>query len=94
MISKSIDEQDTQSLIAVLNEKIQSRKDHSRKKQLEDLLKKILSGDVNSSQVILDKLFNSGLGERREYINPVDRSTQNYNYMEIGEIGAGTPNVW
>lgn len=47
------------------------------------LLKRILK--------LLEKNPNSA---RREYISPKDRDSYNYGYMNINEIGSGTPNSW
>lgn len=31
---------------------------------------------------------------RPKYISPADRSSYNYGFMNINEIGAGTPTIW
>ena len=66
-----------------------------RKKKLDALVKDIESGKVDSKKVPVDELFNVRFSPRQEYVSPKDRSSYDYGgYMEIGEMLAGTPNIW
>ena len=75
-----------------------------RRKKLLELLDKIVRGEIDSSEITIDELFkmHTGVrdqyqlgGPRRQYISPADRSSYDYGYMKIPEMGgAGMPNVW
>lgn len=60
---------------------------------LRKLLQQILEGKFDNTPVLLDNLYNNN-PPRRQYLSPRDRDTYNYGYMELDEIGAGTPNVF
>lgn len=65
-----------------------------RQKRLNSLLKAIKDGDIDSKKVPVDELFNNKIAPRQQYISPDDRSSYNYQYMELDEMLAGTPNIW
>lgn len=65
-----------------------------RKALLKRLIFLIESGDFNNLKKVPDKLFSYENYPRRDYVSPPDRSNYNYGYMDIKEIGSGTPNVW
>jgi hypothetical protein len=89
-----VDNRDTKKLLELLKAKIQRRKSKSRSKLLRNLLKAIDEGKIDSSSVPKDLLF-SQKTPREQYLSPYDRSSpNNYGEMNIGEIGAGTSNVW
>lgn len=71
----------------------QKRKNTLRYKQLLDLLDKIQNGNIDSSEIPKDQLFNN-LPPRMQYISPLDRNTENYGYMEAKEMQAGNPNIF
>jgi len=82
---------------------VSARGHKDRRLQLMRLISKILSGEINSSEVRLDDLFKLYTSERdmyqmggprQMYVSPVDRSSYNYGYMQSGEMAAGTPAVW
>jgi hypothetical protein len=83
----------TKDLLSLLKDKIDKRKNKDRKGKLWDLLKIIEEGKFNSYKEPLDKLFN-GMPPRQQYISPVERSNQNYGYMEIGEMPVNNQNAW
>jgi len=64
-----------------------------RKQLLLKLIQQISKGKFDNTPVLLDKLY-SNKPPREQYISPRDRSTYNYGYMELDEMGAGTPNTW
>jgi hypothetical protein len=43
---------------------------------------------------ILKLLETKTNGARRKYVSPKDRDSYNYGYMNINEMGSGTPNSW
>lgn len=60
-----------------------------RRRKLLELISKIESGEIDSSEVPLDQLFSlwNGNGRGRgQYISPLDRSSYNYGYMIDGEV--------
>jgi hypothetical protein len=80
-----------------------------RRRLLLALIHQILSGDVDSTQEPIDRLYQMDTsfrdmiqagpdsllnGPRPHYISPEERSSYNSGYMWIGEMGAGTPNTW
>jgi len=81
----------------------------NRIKKLLNILRKLKLKDINNT-IDLDKLYplnktereqilskdfnNSADLPRGEYQSPLDRSSYNYQYMTIGEMGSGTENVW
>ncbi len=80
-----------------------------RRKKLLALIHQVLSGQIDSTQEPIDKLFQMDKsfrdmiqagpdalqnGPRPHYISPEERSSYNSGYMLIGEMGAGTPNIW
>lgn len=62
-----------------------------RRKALLRLIHAVLSGKFDSDKIPLDEIFKLHSGPTREYISPKDRNHNNYRYMEIGEMMAGTP---
>ena len=62
-----------------------------RRKALLRLIQIILGGEFDSSKIPLDEILRLHSGPTREYISPKDRNHNNYRYMEIGEMMAGTP---
>lgn len=91
------------NIAAIVESIVNERHIQARRKKLLELLKKIVHGEIDSSQIPLDELFKTHTsvrdqyqlgGPRRQYISPTDRSTYNYGYMEIDEMTAGNPNVW
>lgn len=70
--------------IEELLEQIAKRKQAStRRAKLLDLLDKINSGEINSQEVPLDRLYSL---YKKEYASPLDRSTYNYGYMTDSEV--------
>ena len=73
-----------------------------RRLRLLELINQVLSGQLSTGQQPIDNLFQTNVssrdalqdGSRPHYISPKDRSTYNSGYMEISELGAGTPNIW
>lgn len=63
-----------------------------RRRRLLELLRLIERGELDSSKVPLDELFNMHMTPRGEYRSPADRSQYNYGYMWEGEMMAGSPN--
>lgn len=61
---------------------------------IEDLDKLYPLDKTEREQMLMKDLNNAQELPRGEYENPLDRSSYNYQYMTIGEIGSGTPNVW
>lgn len=64
-----------------------------RKALLKKLLKQILGGEFDCTPIPLDTLYQND-SVRKQYISPRDRSTTNYGFMNVNEIGAGTPITW
>ena len=75
-----------------IEETVDRAEKRKRRKALLHLIQAILSGKIDSSKIPLDRLFRLNTGPTREYISPKDRNHNNYRYMEIGEMMAGTPN--
>ncbi len=73
-----------------LKNKINKRKDKKRKNILYNLLEKLDNLEIDNRPVS-ENLQNSS---RPKYKSPLERSTQNYGYEEISEIGSGTDNIW
>lgn len=67
-----------------------SQERKKRMKLLKKLLEIIEAGKFDSSPP--QNLDN--ISPRHEYISPFERSSYNYGYMNINEIGAGTPNTY
>lgn len=65
-----------------------------RREKLVKLLELLYNYGMDAVETNEDELFQINRVPRKEYISPKDRSGYNYRYMTIGEIGAGTPNVW
>jgi hypothetical protein len=73
-----------------------------RRRKLLALIHQILSGEIDSTQGPIDKLFQMDTsfrdmlqnGPRPHYISPEERSSYNSGYMKIDEMNAGTPNIW
>lgn len=65
-----------------------------RKLLLKKLIKNILEGKVVTVPEPEGELYNSQGQPRPNYHSPNERSGYNYGYMEIDEIGAGTPTIW
>lgn len=64
-----------------------------RKLLLKKLIKNILEGKVVNLPE--SSVLQNPQGQPRpNYRSPSERSSYNYGYMEIDEIGAGTPTVW
>lgn len=61
---------------------------------IEDLDKLYPLNKTEREQVLMRDINNIRELPRGEYESPLDRSSYNYQYMTIGEIGSGTPNVW
>lgn len=80
-------------------EKFKRKMQQARRKEIMSLIQRILRGEINSSKVPLDQLFQLYTSERdqylsgprKEYISPADRSGYNYGYMTSGEMGEGSP---
>lgn len=64
-----------------------------RKKLLLKLLRQVLKGDFDNTPVLLNNLYDNTT-PRKQYLGPRDRDTYNYGYMELDEMGAGSPDVW
>ncbi len=56
-----------------------------RKALLARLLKQINDGEISNLQ--------QPGRMTKEYISPLDRSSDNYGYMTMSEMGAGSPNI-
>jgi hypothetical protein len=65
-----------------------------RKLLLRRLIKNILEGKVRTIPVPEGLLYNQLGGTRRQYYAPNERSSYNYGYMEIDEMGSGSPTIW
>ena len=75
--------------------RIEKRKKLLRLILLKQVMDKVLGNDFNNIPVAPNDLLDSTYGgSRRQYLSPIDRSTYNYGFMNINEIGAGTPNIW
>jgi hypothetical protein len=59
---------------------------------LKRLIENMFDGNIDSTPTLLNNVFNDKGGPRRQYFSPL--SNNNYGYMTLVEIGAGTPNVW
>lgn len=75
-----------------IEELAEKKRQQFRRMMLLKLLRKIQRGEIDSSKVPLDELYQMHTGSRKEYQSPADRSQYNYGYMEIDEMMAGTPN--
>jgi len=57
-----------------------------RKEILLELLNQIENGEFSSKSVDLQKMFeDANISPRRSYLSPLERSTYNYGYMDMGE---------
>lgn len=74
-----------------VEESVERKEKRKRRQALLRLVQAILSGKIDSRKIPLDELFRLHSGPTREYISPKDRNHNNYRYMEIGEMMAGTP---
>lgn len=80
-------------------ESLANAEDSARRKMILELIDKIVRGEIRSSEVPLDEIFQMHTslrdqrlfgGPRREYISPADRSSYDYGYMKIPDMsGAG-----
>lgn len=64
-----------------------------RRRFLLKLINDILAGNIDSSRVPLDEMYQLHstdreqiTGPRKEYISPLERSTTNYGYMNSFEV--------
>lgn len=57
-------------------------------------LDKLYSLDTEREQMLTKDFNDAADSPTAEYQSPLDRSSYNYGYMTIGEIGAGTENAW
>ena len=65
-----------------------------RKLLLKKLIRDVVSGKFKNETSQVSPLQNEHGGGRVSYHSPQDRSSYNYGYMEVDEMGAGTPNIW
>lgn len=65
-----------------------------RKLLLKKLIDNILEGKVDTKIQPDHELFSTQGQPRPEYSSPEERSGYNYGYMNINEMGAGTPTIW
>jgi len=75
-----------------IEETVNKNEKRKRRKALLQLIQAVLSGEIDSTKMPVDELLRLHTGPTREYISPRDRNHNNYRYMEIGEMMAGTPN--
>lgn len=77
----------------ILLERINKRKRFLRKLLLNKLIKDVLEKKFDNTPELLNNLYNNN-SSRKQYLSPLDRSSYNYGYMNINEMGAGTPTIW
>ena len=65
-----------------------------RRAKLLRILQAILSGKIDSKKGPVDSIFNVQYSPRMEYQSPRERDRYDHRNMEVGEMLAGTPNVW
>lgn len=77
----------------ILLKRINKRKRFLRKLLLKKLIKDVLERKFDNTPELLNNLYNNN-SSRKQYLSPLDRSSYNYGYMNINEMGAGTPTIW
>jgi len=75
---------------------VAKKRNRKRRQQLIELIDKIVSGELEQDDIPLDELFKMHTsvrdqyqlgGPRRQYISPADRSSYDYGYMKVHEMG-------
>jgi hypothetical protein len=60
----------------------------TRKQILSEIVKQIINGTYDSSTIPFERLMQPHTGARNEYIAPWERDSLNYDYTDVGQIGA------
>lgn len=74
-----------------LKESIKRREKAERRARILKIIELIEAGEIDSSKIPRQFLFNRSEKPRETYISPRERNTYNYGYMTLDEMMASSP---